>query len=78
MSAQISTRYNADGSVTKRTTYSRKTILGTRKSETFVERIPRDARKGHSLLLHLLLCGIGIGFITIPYYSLSSRHYWHI
>ena len=35
-------------------------------------------QKGHSIVIHILLCGIGIGFITIPYYSLSPNHYWHL
>lgn len=34
-------------------------------------------QKGHSLLLHILLLGIGVGFFTIPYYSISKNHYWH-
>ena len=33
---------------------------------------------GHSITFHLLLCCFGIGFITIPYYTLSKRHYWHL
>ena len=37
-----------------------------------------NTQKGHSILLHLLLCAVGIGFFTIPYYTLSSRHYWHL
>lgn len=32
---------------------------------------------GHSLLLHILLMGVGIGLFTIPYYSFSPNHYWH-
>ncbi len=78
MGIRTTTRHNADGSVTRRTTYSRKTVFGNTKSETYVERIPKGARKGHSILLHLLLCCVGIGLFTIPYYSLSARHYWHI
>lgn len=35
-------------------------------------------QKGHSIVIHILLCGVGIGFITIPYYSLSPNHYWHL
>lgn len=34
-------------------------------------------QKGHSLILHILLLGIGVGFFTIPYYSISKNHYWH-
>lgn len=34
-------------------------------------------QQGHSLILHILLCCIAIGFFTIPYYSLSKNHYWH-
>jgi len=34
-------------------------------------------QKGHSLILHILLLGVGIGFFTIPYYSISKNHYWH-
>ena len=33
---------------------------------------------GHSIIIHLLLCSVGIGFITIPYYTLSKHHYWHL
>lgn len=33
-------------------------------------------QKPHSLTKHLLLCLVGIGFITIPMYSLSKNHYW--
>ncbi len=36
------------------------------------------SQQGHSFLFHLLLCAVGIGFITIPYYTLSSKHYWHL
>lgn len=34
-------------------------------------------QKGHSVVKHILLCFIGVGFITIPYYSISPNHYWH-
>ncbi|MDR1432381.1 MAG: DUF2510 domain-containing protein [Propionibacteriaceae bacterium] len=34
-------------------------------------------QKGHSLILHICLCFLGIGLITIPYYSISPNHYWH-
>lgn len=34
-------------------------------------------QKGHSLVLHLLLMGVGIGLITVPYYTFSPNHYWH-
>lgn len=78
MGIRVTRRHNADGSITKTTTYSRKTILGTRKTDTYVERINPNGKKGHSFLLHLFLCMVGVGFITIPYYTLSSRHYWHI
>lgn len=33
-------------------------------------------QKPHSLTKHLLLCLIGVGFVTIPLYSLSPNHYW--
>ena len=33
---------------------------------------------GHSLIIHLCLCCFGIGFLTIPYYTLSKHHYWHL
>ena len=33
---------------------------------------------GHSIVFHLILCCFGIGMITIPYYTLSPRHYWHL
>lgn len=35
-------------------------------------------QKGHSLLLHILLCMVVVGFFTIPYYSISKNHYWHL
>ena len=36
-------------------------------------------QEGHSILLHLcLLFFCGIGIFTIPYYTLSKRHYWHL
>ena len=35
-------------------------------------------QKGHSLLLHILLICCGVGLFTIPYYSLSPNHYWHL
>lgn len=35
-------------------------------------------QKGHSIILHLILLSFGIGFITIPYYTLSPKHYWHL
>jgi hypothetical protein len=35
-------------------------------------------QKGHSITKHLLLVCIGVGMITIPYYSFSPNHYWHI
>ena len=82
MGVRVSRRHNADGSITKRTTVSRKNIFGNTVSDTYIEKIPRnvsrDTRKGHSLIFHLLLCATGIGFLTIPYYTLSSRHYWHL
>ena len=78
MGVRVTRRHNADGSITKTTTISRKTVLGNRKTDTYVERISPNGKKGHSFLLHLLLCGIGVGLFTIPYYTLSSRHYWHI
>lgn len=34
-------------------------------------------QKGHSLILHILLLCIGVGFFTIPYYSISKNHFWH-
>lgn len=40
MGVRVTKRHNKDGSITKRTTYTRKTLLGNRKSETFVEHIP--------------------------------------
>lgn len=35
-------------------------------------------QKGHSLTLHILLIFTGIGFFTVPYYSISKNHYWHL
>lgn len=34
-------------------------------------------QQGHSLTLHILLCCVGIGFFTIPFYTISKNHYWH-
>ena len=34
-------------------------------------------RQGHSLLLHFFLIGVGVGLFTIPYYSISKKHYWY-
>ena len=34
-------------------------------------------QKGHSLIAHILLLFVGVGFFTIPYYSISKNHYWH-
>lgn len=34
-------------------------------------------QKGHSLILHIILCFFVVGFFTIPYYSISKNHYWH-
>lgn len=34
-------------------------------------------QKGHSLILHIFLLCVGVGFVTIPYYSISKNHYWH-
>lgn len=33
---------------------------------------------GHSIVVHLILCCFGIGLLTIPYYTLSKHHYWHL
>lgn len=35
-------------------------------------------QKGHSLTLHILLIFVVVGMVTVPYYSLSPNHYWHI
>ena len=34
-------------------------------------------QKGHSIIKHILLMCVGVGFITIPYYTISKNHYWH-
>lgn len=34
-------------------------------------------QKGHSLVKHILLCFVVVGFFTIPYYTISKNHYWH-
>lgn len=78
MGVRTTRRHNADGSITERTTYSRKTVFGNTKTESYVRKINADGRKGHSFLLHLLLCSVGIGLFTIPYYTFSSRHKWHL
>lgn len=38
---------------------------------------PNDWRTGHSIILHILLLYVIVGFFTIPYYSISKNHYWH-
>lgn len=35
-------------------------------------------QKGHSIVKHALLCLFLVGFFTIPYYTLSPNHYWHL
>ena len=35
-------------------------------------------QKGHSLLLHIFLICFVIGLFTIPYYTISPNHYWHL
>lgn len=35
-------------------------------------------QKGHSIIWHLILCSVGIGLFTIPYYTISKHHYWHL
>lgn len=36
------------------------------------------AQQGHSIVKHIFLCFIAIGFFTIPYYTISKNHYWHL
>ena len=36
------------------------------------------AQQGHSIVKHIFLCLIAIGFFTIPYYTISKNHYWHL
>ena len=40
MPIRVTKTHNRDGSITKRTTITRKTILGNRRTNTYVERIP--------------------------------------
>lgn len=77
MAVRVTKRHNADGSITTRTTVSRKTLFGGTKSETWVTK-DDDTRQSHSLIFHILLCAIGIGIITIPYITFSSRHKWRL
>lgn len=35
-------------------------------------------QKGHSLTLHILLIFVMVGMVTVPYYSVSPNHYWHL
>ncbi len=35
-------------------------------------------QQGHSIVMHALLCCVGVGFFTIPYYTVSPNHYWHL
>lgn len=48
MGYRVTKRRNQDGSITKTTTYSYKTIFGNRKTETRSERIPPKHNKTHS------------------------------
>ena len=36
------------------------------------------SKKGHSIILHILLAFAGVGIFTIPYISISKGHYWHL
>ena len=45
MAIRTSYRHNKDGSITKTTTYRRKTILGNTRSESFSERIEPKPKK---------------------------------
>ena len=36
------------------------------------------AQQGHSIIKHLMLCMCVVGLITIPYYTISPNHYWHL
>lgn len=36
------------------------------------------AQQGHSIVKHLMLCMCVVGFFTIPYYTISPNHYWHL
>jgi len=33
---------------------------------------------GHSLVKHIFLVFVIVGIFTIPYYSISKNHYWHV
>lgn len=35
-------------------------------------------QKGHSIVKHAFLCLFLVGFFTIPYYTFSPNHYWHL
>lgn len=62
MAIRTSYKHNKDGSITKTTTYRRKTILGNTRSESFSERIePKQTRqkKSHKKLwITILVVGI--------------------
>lgn len=50
-------------------------------AENTNEKAPKNyARqvKGHSIVLHILLIFVGVGIFTIPYYTISKGHYWHL
>lgn len=36
------------------------------------------AQQGHSIVKHIFLRLVAIGFFTIPYYTISKDNYWHI
>lgn len=35
-------------------------------------------QQGHSIVKHIFLCLVAVGFFTIPYYTISKNHYWHL
>lgn len=35
-------------------------------------------QKGHSITIHILLIFVVVGMWTVPYYSISPNHYWHL
>ena len=63
--------HNRDGTVTTKTTVSKNGV-----TESWTTRERPDNRKEHSFIGHLFLCFFGIGFLTIPYITLSSKHKW--
>ena len=50
MGYRVTKRYNQDGSITKTTTVSKKTVFGNRKTQTYSQRIPPKGSRSRGKL----------------------------